>query len=394
MKLRSVLILAALCELFVTFGFFPPTSAEEVAPRSIALVGGTLIDGTGAMPVPDAVVIVKGDLIVAVGTSSTLRIPEGTEIVNIRGATILPGFINAHVHMAYNELFLEVWAQAGITTVRDLAAYPPSSSYSLRDQLNLDPKNARLVASGPQMTAVKGFVPPGYPASVFIGTPAEGVLQANRILDEGADLLKIMIESNKYPPMPLECAKAIVETAHQRQKNVSIHISLSRDIETALEAGANDLAHMVNDELSLQLARKVVDAGVYWTPTIEVWQGLGFGKIVLANLRRFVEAGGGSRVVLGTDFKGSYFPFELGMPMKEINWMREAGMTPMQIIVAATRNAADACGLGQELGTVAPGKLADLLIVDGNPLTDLNCLTQVRLVIHSGRIIRKAKNST
>jgi imidazolonepropionase-like amidohydrolase len=73
--------------------------------------------------------------------------------------------------------------------------------------------------------------------------------------------------------------------------------------------------------------------------------------------------------------------------------MQEAGMTPMQIIVAATHNAADVCGLGQALGTVAAGKFADLLIVDGNPLTDLSCLTRVRLVMHSGQIIQKTKNS-
>jgi len=393
MKICSVLIMTGLCGFLGIYLFFLPALAEEAAPRPMALVGGTLIDGTGALPVPDAVVIVKGDRIAAVGTTATLKVPEGAEVVNLQGATILPGFINAHVHMAYNELFLEAWAQAGITTVRDLAAYPPNSSYASKDRLNLDPKNARLVASGPQMTAVNGFVPAGYPCSVFIGTPAEGVRQANRILDEGADLLKIMIESNKYPPMPLECSKAVAETAHQRQKKVSIHISLSRDIETALAAGADDLAHMVVDELPPNLARKVVDAGVYWTPTIEVSHGFGFGKIVLANLRRFVEAGGGSRVVLGTDFKGASFQFELGMPMKEINWMQEAGMTPMQIIVAATHNAADVCGLGQALGTVAAGKFADLLIVDGNPLTDLSCLTRVRLVMHSGQIIQKTKNS-
>jgi imidazolonepropionase-like amidohydrolase len=82
------------------------------------------------------------------------------------------------------------------------------------------------------------------------------------------------------------------------------------------------------------------------------------------------------------------------MPTKEISWMREAGMTPMQIIVAATRNAADACGLGRELGTFEPGKLADLLVVDGDPLADMDCLIRIEWVVHSGRIIRKAKNLT
>ena len=80
---------------------------------------------------------------------------------------------------------------------------------------------------------------------------------------------------------------------------------------------------------------------------------------------------------------------ELGMPVKELGWMREAGMTPMQIIVAATRNAAEACGLIAETGTIETGKAADLLVVEGDPLSNLDALTHVRWVIHAGTVIRK-----
>jgi imidazolonepropionase-like amidohydrolase len=104
-------------------------------------------------------------------------------------------------------------------------------------------------------------------------------------------------------------------------------------------------------------------------------------------LSRFVKAGG--KVALGTDYAGYNAVFDLGMPVTEIELLREAGMTPMQIIVAATSNAARVCNLDHELGTLAPGKIADVLIVDGDPLADLGSLTRVRMVIHNGVIIRK-----
>jgi imidazolonepropionase-like amidohydrolase len=104
------------------------------------------------------------------------------------------------------------------------------------------------------------------------------------------------------------------------------------------------------------------------------------------NLRRFVAAGGG--VALGTDYQGApNVHFDQGMPITEIVLMAQAGMTPMQIIVAATRDAAHACGPERELGTLEPGKLADVLVVEGDPLTDLRALTQTRMVVRDGVII-------
>jgi imidazolonepropionase-like amidohydrolase len=142
---------------------------------------------------------------------------------------------------------------------------------------------------------------------------------------------------------------------------------------------------MVIDKLSPELAKKVSDAGIIWIPTMEVWKGAGFGGLVVSNLRTFVEAGG--KVALGTDYNGA--AFEIGMPMKELGWMQEAGMTSMQIIVASTKNAAKACGLSLEIGTIQAGKNADLFVVPGNPLTNLDVLADAQWVIHSGIIIKK-----
>lgn len=380
--MKSRILAGAVACLLTAFTMLPGFADDE----TIVLVHGTLIDGTGGPPLQDAVVIIKAGRIESVGIGSNAKIPEGATVLEALGATILPGFINSHVHGAYNGYSLGKWAEAGVTTVRDLAAYMGKSSYSLRDVFNQHAKNARLVAGGPQMTAVHGFVPPGYTASVFIGSPEDGVREGHRILDEGADALKVMMESNwDNPPMGVEAARAIIDTAHAHGKKAPVHVSLCRDADRALQAGADSLAHMVIDELSPELAGRISAAGVIWIPTIELWKGTGDGAFVVSNLHTFVSAGGA--VALGTDFGGASHSFDLGMPMKEIGWMREAGMTPMQIIVAATRNGAKACGIDGDTGTVEAGKAADILVVDGDPLSNLDVLKLVRWVIHAGTII-------
>lgn len=374
---------------FILIGINHPISAGN--NQTLCIKSGMLIDGTGSVPIDDAIVLISNGRIVEVGPKYKTEIRNNLKIINVQGATILPGFINAHVHRAYDSKLLQAWAQAGVTTVRDLAAYPPYSSYSKRDQLNKNNLNARLVAASPQMTG--GFIPRGYTMSIIIDSVETAKKEALSVLGEGADQLKIMLESNwGNEVMSEQAARTIVETAHQHGKKVSAHISLSRDIETAVKIGVDDLAHMALDRVSDALLKKIIDAGIYWTPTIEVWKGFASRRMindtfVLDNLGRFASFRG--KVALGTDYGGGPFPFELGMPIKEINWMNEAGMSPMDIIISATKNAAEVCGLGNELGTLEPGKIADILIVEGNPLEDLSSLTKVKLVIKNGVIIRE-----
>jgi len=125
-------------------------------------------------------------------------------------------------------------------------------------------------------------------------------------------------------------------------------------------------------------------------PTLTVFDAYNSLAGAQANVRRFIALGG--EVALGSDYTDipqNNFPhFELGMPMHEIECLAGAGMTPMQIIIAATRNAARVCGLGAELGTLEVGKTADVLVVNGDPLTNLAVLANPRLVIHLGEIIR------
>jgi imidazolonepropionase-like amidohydrolase len=137
----------------------------------------------------------------------------------------------------------------------------------------------------------------------------------------------------------------------------------------------------------------MVENDVYWVPTLELYRYItrdaqnGWDQKAIGNLRRFLAGGG--KVALGTDFAGYGAEFDLGMPMLEIEAMLESGMTPMQIIVAATQNGAHVCNLNDEIGTLEEGKAADILVVDGDPLSDIQALARTLIVIHDGVVIRE-----
>jgi len=361
----------------------------EASGGELALINGTLINGSGDEPVADAIVVVQDDRIMAAGPKDMVDIPANAEIIDVNGATILPGFINAHVHRGYREQNLKTWAQGGVTTVRDLAG---RSQFDLRDTLNRDNTNARLVAVGPMVTTVGGY--PG--SGLMVESPEDAHQKVNGLIDDGADVIKIPIEDDlqgrRWSMLSMEEIVAIVETAHARGLPVSAHISRAKHLKIAIEAGVDDVAHMIVDNLPDDLITQMINQDIYWEPTLELWQcvrqkhGVQWDTTAIENLRRFVAAGG--KVALGTDFAGYTCDFDSGMPMTEIGLMQEAGMTPMQIIVAATKHAAHVCNLGQGFGTLEPGNIADIIVVNGNPLDDISVLQNIGIVIHNGEIIR------
>ncbi len=236
--------------------------------------------------------------------------------------------------------------------------------------------------------------------AVTVTSPEEARQAVNALIDAGADVIKTAMESGRYfrqagwPLLSPREASALVEAAHERGKLVTVHVTDAQDLERALDAGVDEIAHMVvgKSVLSEKLIERMVNAGTRWIPTIELWQGatqwstIDYGNSAIHNLSLFVKAGG--EVSLGTDFAGAPFiDFDLGMPIKEIKFMQKAGMTPMQIIVAATRNSARSCDRESDLGTLEPGKMADVLVVIGNPLDDIHSLTNVRIVLREGKVV-------
>ena len=380
------------------------TSKEtSFAPGTpLALVNGTLIDGTGANAIPDATIIVRDDRITALGPRSEVIIPDSSFVVNVDGKSILPGFINSHVHRAYNTKNLRKWARDGVTTVRDLGASAPypQTLFKTRNSLKANPTCARLSAAGLYINVEGGYPAPlgGGWHMVAVTSPQEARQSVHKLVDAGADVIKTAVESgytfrrSAWPLLSPDELSVLVETAHERGKPVTAHVTSARNLATALDAGVDEIAHMVADELPNELVQRVVETGTRWVPTLELWQlasrkyPVNYGEVSIKNLARFVEAGG--EVALGTDYAGSpQMAFELGMPIREIEWMQAAGMTPTQIIVAATKNGARSCNMENEIGTLEAGKLADVLVVDGNPLADVHALTKAHLILREGKSI-------
>jgi imidazolonepropionase-like amidohydrolase len=376
-------------------------NSAQRADDTLSLTNGILIDGTGADAVPDGAVVIRDGRIVSAGPRTQLAIPANAKNIDVQGGTILPGFINAHVHAAYSARILKAWAKGGVTTVRDLGAFGPytRAKFVTRDTLNANPKCARLFAVGSFINAEGGY-PIAYWGghAVTVTSPGEARQAVNKLIDDGADVIKTAMESgyafgqSGWPLLSPWEATALVDTAHERGKPVTAHVTSARDLERALDAGVDEIAHMVVDKLSEQLISRMVETGTRWVPTLELWQGvsriypISHGSMAIKNLALFVEAGG--EVVLGTDYAGArQVDFDLGMPIHEIEWMQEAGMTPLQIIVAATRNGARSCNIERELGTLEKGKLADVLVVDGDPLVDVHTLTKARLILREGKSI-------
>jgi imidazolonepropionase-like amidohydrolase len=393
-------ILTTVVVVLILAGCTGAPAEPAAVSGNLIITNGTVIDGTGADPIADGMVVIAGDRITAVGTEDDFILPPDAKRIDAQGGAILPGFINAHVHAGYSEANLEAWARGGVTTVRDLGnGGDREALFAFRDSHRDQPPYARLVAVGPSVS-----VPDGYPMvpwgarglTVTSADDARG--KVAQLLDDGADLIKIMMESGKtfgrdIPVLSLDQASAIVEVAHEHGVPVSAHAMDSTDLSRALDAGVDDIAHMIWDPLTDQLINRMVEDKVYWVPTLELYHHVakdaenGWDKLVIENLRRYVKAGG--QVALGTDFNGYGAEFDLGMPMIEIESMAAAGMTPMQIIVAATANAAHVCNLDAEIGTLESGKAADVLIVDGDPLKDLLALTRTLLVIRDGVVIRQ-----
>lgn len=364
---------------------------QSVSP--MALINGIMVDGLGGIPIADGILVIRGDKIEALGPRGSVSVPAGSRVIDVRGGTVLPGVINAHVHIRNDMALLKEWARAGVTTVRDVGG---PENYSAADENNRDVHSARLLTAGPMISVPGGypFVPWGNSNMVVVLSAEDGYQKANGLLDKGADILKIAVEHGsvfglEIPSLTTPEVSSIVRAAHERGTVVSVHLLASADLAQALESEVDDIAHMVVDDLADSLIAKMVAGDIYWEPTLELWHNVGnnLGPRAIQNLAKFVRAGG--KIVLGTDFGGYNKPFELGMPLKEMHWMQQSGMTNMQIIVSATRNAAHVCNLEGQLGTLEPGKTADILVVKGDPVKDIDALGVPLLVIRGGIIIRQ-----
>jgi imidazolonepropionase-like amidohydrolase len=390
---------------------------------------GHLIDGKGKVWT-NAVVIVRGGKVAKVGGADT-AIPEHAELIDLSSYTGIPGLIDVHTHMTFwwdstkgNSPFAQLDSQppaflvymaqenarktleAGVTTVRDLGA-PGYADIVMRDLIN------RGAMVGPRMFVATcglsitaepfrpGFVIPS--CGTVDGVPE--VLRAVRQqVAAGADVVKMYGSTGSdhdltgYQTFTYDEMKAAVDSAHQFGKRIAIHSYGPDAVRDAVRAGADSVEHAIDiDDATLAEMSK---RGIFYVPTIdhnryylENRAQYGWDEQVVPRFTEFIQKNletarraHNARVPLAMGSDAVFTMF--GQNTRELSWFVKAGLTPAQALETATSNAAALLGMPDQLGAVAPGYLADLVAVDGDPLTDINAVIQhIRWVMRDGKVV-------
>lgn len=398
----------------------------------ISIDAERMIDGRGGPPVEPARVVIQGERITAAGPADRIKAPEGARRISLGARTLLPGLIDAHVHLKgwrssnpddvlitpHPLAALRAAADcrkllhAGFTTVRDCGG---CLGPHLRDAI------AAKEIPGPRiLTAYRGLSQTGRVKKVTWAldiTPlrqeVDGIDDCVRVVREqiglGADLIKVSITGRVYAPQsdPGQTAytseeiQAIVKEAHRMGRRVAAHAQATQGIKNGILGGVDSIEHGIYlDEEACQWMRErntvLVPTLAYFHRIATLGEGLASPAYAVRKAKEVVEAHMksfalamrmGITIGMGTDFEGSAL-FPHGENGAEFDLMVDGGMAERDVIVAATATNAAILGIEQKVGTIETGKLADLIAVPGNPLKQISALRQVEFVMQEGRIAR------
>ena len=433
-------------------------------PAEVALVGATLVDGTGAPPVPNAAVVVRDGRIACAGSRAACRVPAGTDTMSVAGRWVIPGLIDAHVHFsqtgwvdgrpdaldltarypydrtvadleAHSDRFFRTYLCSGVTAVFDVGGY--AWTWALRARAEHDPLAPHVAAAGPLLSTVDHWINlPDEKQILYV--PSDSVARAavRAHVARGTDAVKIwyIVRPGADTTALKTVVHAAADEAHRLGARVLVHATGLWEAKDALRAGADVLVHGVGDQpvddefLALARARQVV-----YVPTLTVFdgyrqvrirrfephyplacvdpltlakarstdslpppanmpadfadrqraavtRGLAIGQ---ANLAAVFRAG--ITVAMGTDAGN---PLTLHGPSVywEMDEMQAAGLSPMDVLITATRNGARAMGRERDLGTLEAGRIADLVVLGADPAADIANLRDVRYVMRAGAL--------
>jgi imidazolonepropionase-like amidohydrolase len=427
--------------LFISLALTSFVSGQAPAPSpDVVVEAGTLLDRPGKEPRRNASIVIRNGHIASVEDGFG-KAPEGATVVDLRDRFVLPGLIDCHVHLTSDRAGIERqladvtdsvamsayeagWnarktLEAGFTTVRNLGS-ADGVTLALRDSIAKGwASGPRIIDAGTMISTTSGHGDPTlglreelHPALDRAGNVCNGVEDCRRAvrkqISRGADVIKMATTGGVNSQIGLglgaqmfeDEVKAIVDTAHQYGKKVAVHAHGADGINLALRAGADSIEHgtMLDDE-SLKLFRS---GKAYYVPTLSTVNG--YLERIAANpnayipevrkkidwrigitgeaLRRAVPAG--VRVAFGTDAGVS----KHGRNADEFELMVKHGMTPATAIQAATTNAADLLGIADQVGSLEPGRSADLIAVAGDPLRDVTTLKKVSFVMKEGKLYK------
>ena len=412
------------------------------------LTADHLIDAKGGPPIDNGAVLLEGSTIAAVGRAAELRAPEGApaQTVHYPGCTIMPGMVDCHTHhngfgdgrlgddlaLLPDEILTVRSARnaraslfSGVTTIRENG--PKNvTMFRLRDAINeglaIGP---RMVLCGRPVAIIGGHM--GYFGGEVTGANDARAL-TRQLIKEGADYIKIVATGGttrtSFPTLPsfnLDELRAVTDEARKFGKLTATHSSNSAGIANSLDAGVNMIIHCyyLDADGTVNFREDIVERierqGAFVNPTLQVSRGTAWDlthkredrgltapeqaelETARANLdvrldhtRRMIDMG--VKVITGSD--SSWSSYQLGNTVYETELLVHAGYTPMQGVLSVTSWAADALGVSNTVGTLEPGKAADVLIVRGNPAADINALWNVEDVFLAGnKVVRGSEDS-
>ena len=391
--------------------------AQPVATSLIAIVGATLIDGTGKPALSDSVVVIRGERIIAAGKRDAVKVPAGAEVVDAKGLTLVPGLIDSHFHIDGDDPLPALYLSHGVTSLRDpgqwIEAYDAAR--------NASAPVPRLFLCGPHLDSP----PPAYPADSYIVRDADETRQAvNRFVDDGASAIKV------YFRLPLALMKVAIETAHARGVPVMGHLEIV-DARDAIRAGIDGIEHAtsfgtallplrdaekyrqavlasndarregryqvwnainLNTPQAASLFKLIVDRRVVVSPTLAVFERQRGDKDTtdihvhaFKQMEAFVGLANkaGAKIVVGSHSDVPHAKRGWAY-QRELELLVESGLTPMEALVAGTMENARYFHIADRLGSIETGKLADLVLVDGDPLKDISNMRRIKRVMLNG----------
>jgi imidazolonepropionase-like amidohydrolase len=391
--------------------------AQPPATSVIAIVGATLIDGTGGPVISDSVVVVRGERIVAVGKRDAVKVPAGAEVIDAKGLTLVPGLIDSHFHIDGDDPLPALYLSHGVTSVRDPGQWIEAYDAARRASAPVP----RLFLCGPHLDSP----PPAYPTdSYIVRDPEETRLAVNRFVDDGASAIKV------YFRLPLALMKVAIDTAHARGVPVMGHLEIV-DARYAIRAGIDGIEHAtsfgtallplrdaekyrqavladnnarregryqvwnainLNTPQAAALFKLIVDRGVVVSPTLAVFERQRGDKDTtdvhvhaFQQMEVFVGLANkaGAKIVVGSHSDVPHAKRGWAY-QRELELLVQSGLTPMQALVAGTMQNARYFHVADRLGSIETGKLADLVLVDGDPLQNISNMRRIKRVMLNG----------
>ena len=408
------------------------TASAQAPKRTVIRAGRVLNVRTGELRANQAIVI-EGDKISQIAPSSEVTAAAGDATIDLPDATLLPGLIDMHTHLTfdlnslgYQGLSISTAREAlhgarnarrtldaGFTTVRNLGA-KNYADIALRDAINDgDVIGPRIVASGPALGITGGhcdenLLPPAFHSQGDgVADGVEGVQHKVReVIKYGAEVIKIcatggVLSKGDDPnasQYTLEEMKAIVADAHRLGRKVAAHAHGAQGILWASQAGVDSIEHgsYIDDAAIAEMKKN----GTYLVPTLYLadWflanaeqlhvpaEYIAKGRAAMSAARKNVGHAFSSGVKVGFGTDAAVYPH--GLNAHEFAVMVKLGLTPLQAIQSATVNDADLLGWSDKIGTIEPGKWADLIAVDGDPLQDVTMLERVKFVMKGGDVVK------